>query len=99
MGEKPILILDEPTSQLDPMAESLIYSEFAEMSEGKTAVFITHRLGSTMITDRILVIADGHITQSGAHDDLMEQGGLYADMFNSQKQWYMNHEEGAETDE
>ena len=98
MGDKPILILDEPTSQLDPMAESLIYSEFAEMSEGKTAVFITHRLGSTMITDRILVIADGHITQSGSHADLMEQGGLYADMFNSQKQWYINHEEGAETD-
>ena len=91
MGDKPILILDEPTSQLDPMAESRIYSEFAEMSENKTAIFITHRLGSTMITDRIFVIADGHITQSGSHADLMEQGGLYADMFNSQKQWYVKN--------
>ncbi|MCL2056373.1 MAG: ABC transporter ATP-binding protein/permease [Oscillospiraceae bacterium] len=89
MGDKPILILDEPTSQLDPMAESRIYSEFAEMSEGKTAVFITHRLGSTMITDRIYVIADGRISQSGSHGELMEQGGLYMDMFSAQKQWYV----------
>jgi ATP-binding cassette subfamily B protein len=92
MGDKPILILDEPTSQLDPMAESRIYSEFAEMSDNKTAVFITHRLGSTVITDRIFVIADGRVTQSGSHNELMEQSGLYADMFNSQKQWYIKSE-------
>jgi len=88
MGDKPVLILDEPTSQLDPMAESQIYSEFAEISEGKTAVFITHRLGSTMITDRIFVISEGRVAQSGSHGQLIEQGGLYADMWNSQKQWY-----------
>jgi len=99
MGDKPILILDEPTSQLDPMAESRVYSEFAEMSENKTAVFITHRLGSTMITDRILVIAGGRITQSGSHADLMAQGGLYAEMFNSQKQWYVKNGEEAEASE
>ena len=96
MGDKPIIILDEPTSQLDPMAESRIYSEFAEMSENKTAIFITHRLGSTMITDKIFVIADGQISQSGSHIDLIEQGGLYADMFNSQKQWYVKNGEEAE---
>ena len=96
MGDKPILILDEPTSQLDPMAESRIYSEFAEMSENKTAIFVTHRLGSTMITDRIFVIADGQISQSGSHTDLMNQGGLYANMFNSQKQWYVKNGEEAE---
>jgi ATP-binding cassette subfamily B protein len=78
------------------MAESRIYSEFAEMSENKTAIFITHRLGSTMITDKIFVIADGHITQSGSHNELMERGGLYADMFNSQKQWYVKNGEEAE---
>jgi ATP-binding cassette subfamily B protein len=94
MGDKPILILDEPTSQLDPMAESRIYSEFAEMAAGKTALFITHRLGSTMITDRILVISEGKVTQSGSHDELMNSGGLYADMFNSQKQWYIRKETG-----
>jgi len=94
MGDKPIMILDEPTSQLDPMAESEIYSDFAEMSSGKTTVFITHRLGSTFITDRILVITDGKIAQSGTHDELMSDGGLYADMFNAQKQWYTHNDEG-----
>jgi ATP-binding cassette subfamily B protein len=98
MGDKPVLILDEPTSQLDPMAESRIYSDFAGMAAGRTAIFITHRLGSTMITDRILVISGGRVAQSGSHAELMEQGGLYADMFNSQKQWYQaspNQGEGA----
>lgn len=93
MGNKPILILDEPTSQLDPMAESRIYSEFAEISEGKTSIFITHRLGSTVITDQIFVIANGKVAQSGSHDELMAQGGLYADMFTSQRQWYVQNEE------
>ncbi|MCG8484530.1 MAG: ABC transporter ATP-binding protein/permease [Clostridia bacterium] len=96
MGNKPILILDEPTSQLDPMAESRIYSEFAEMAKNRTAIFITHRLASTVITDRIFVIANGRVTLSGSHDELMEQGGLYADMFNSQKQWYVKN--GGETE-
>ncbi|HHY12345.1 MAG TPA: ABC transporter ATP-binding protein [Firmicutes bacterium] len=89
MGNKPILLLDEPTSQLDPIAESQLYREFAEMAEGKTAIFITHRLASTMITDRILVIQDGVVTQEGTHRQLMEEGGLYANMFNAQKQWYV----------
>ena len=93
MGDKPILILDEPTSQLDPMAESEIYSDFAEMSAGKTAVFITHRLGSTLITDRILVITGGKVAQSGTHEELMASGGLYADMFNAQRQWYEKNRE------
>ena len=96
MGDKPILILDEPTSQLDPMAESRVYSEFAKMSDNKTAIFITHRLGSTVITDHIFVIAGGRVTQSGSHDELMTQGGLYADMFNSQKQWYVRNGEAAD---
>jgi ATP-binding cassette subfamily B protein len=95
MGDKPILILDEPTSQLDPMAESRIYSEFAEMSADKTAVFITHRLGSTMITDRILVISAGVVTESGSHADLTARGGLYAKMWDSQKQWYVKNTEEA----
>lgn len=90
MGDKPILLLDEPTSQLDPIAESELYKEFAEMAEGKTAVFITHRLASTMITDRILVIQDGVVSQEGTHEELMREGGLYADMFEAQRQWYVS---------
>jgi ATP-binding cassette subfamily B protein len=88
MGDKPVLLLDEPTSQLDPIAESQLYREFAEMANGKTAIFITHRLASTMITDRILVIQDGVVTQQGTHEQLMASGGLYAEMFEAQRHWY-----------
>ena len=88
MGNKPILLLDEPTSQLDPIAEAELYTEFAYMVENKTAIFITHRLGSTMITDRIFVIHDGKVTESGTHEELMQLGGIYFQMFNAQKQWY-----------
>jgi ATP-binding cassette subfamily B protein len=88
MGNKPVLLLDEPTSQLDPMAEAGLYNEFAGMAENKTALFITHRLGSTMITDRILVISGGKIEESGTHGELMRTGGMYSRMFNAQKQWY-----------
>jgi ATP-binding cassette, subfamily B, bacterial len=88
MGDKPVLLLDEPTSQLDPVAESQLYREFADMANGKTAIFITHRLASTMITDRILVIQHGVVSQEGAHEQLMATGGLYAEMFEAQKHWY-----------
>lgn len=88
MGDKPVLLLDEPTSQLDPIAESQLYREFAEMVNGKTAIFITHRLASTMITDRILVIRRGVVTEAGTHEQLMASGGLYAEMFDAQRHWY-----------
>ena len=96
MGDKPVLLLDEPTSQLDPMAEADLYGEFAGMAENKTALFITHRLGSTMITDRILVISGGRIEESGTHGELMQFGGIYAKMFNAQKKWYHKNENGEE---
>jgi ATP-binding cassette subfamily B protein len=97
MGGKPILLLDEPTSQLDPMAEASLYNEFAGMIENKTAIFVTHRLGSTMITDRIFVIHGGKIEEVGTHDELMQTDGIYSRMFNAQKQWYQkdNGEEAA----
>lgn len=88
LGDKPVLILDEPTSQLDPMAESKLYSEFAALTQGKTAIFITHRLASTMITDRILVLSNGRIAQEGTHGALMARDGLYAEMFEAQRKWY-----------
>ena len=88
MGDRPVLILDEPTSQLDPMAESELYSEFAKLAENKTSLFITHRLGSTRITDRILVISKGRVVDTGTHEELLERGGIYADMWKAQKQWY-----------
>jgi ATP-binding cassette subfamily B protein len=70
------------------MAEAGLYNEFAGMVENKTAIFITHRLGSTMITDRILVISEGRIKETGTHDELMETDGIYSKMWGAQKQWY-----------
>lgn len=95
MGSKSVLLLDEPTSQLDPMAEANLYNEFADMVGNKTAIFITHRLGSTMITDRIFVISDGKIEEIGTHDELMKIDGIYSKMFNAQKQWYKKDKEEA----
>jgi ATP-binding cassette subfamily B protein len=85
---KKILILDEPTSQIDPMAESEIFKEFASLAEGRTTVMISHRLGSTAITDRIIVLSGGKVEQEGSHEELLKSKGLYADMFELQKSWY-----------
>ena len=95
MGDKPVLLLDEPTSQLDPMAESRLYTEFHALAEGKTAIFITHRLASTMITDRILVLSGGKVTEEGTHEELMQIGGIYRAMFDAQRRWYEHEEEEA----
>ena len=92
LGDKKVLILDEPTSQLDPIAESKLYQDFAKLADGKTSLFITHRLGSTAICDSILVIAGGKIVQSGSHEELVAADGLYASMFNAQKHWYKSCE-------
>ncbi|MCI8566553.1 MAG: ABC transporter ATP-binding protein [Lachnospiraceae bacterium] len=93
MGDKPVLILDEPTGELDPMAESRLLSEFVELSKGKTAIFISHRLASVAVTDRILVVSGGKIVQSGSHSELLKQNGLYASMYAAQEQWYVRGEE------
>jgi len=83
-----ILILDEPTSNLDPIAEYEMFSNLREISEGKTTVFISHRLSSIKFCDRIFVIKGGIIAEDGTHEDLMAKDGLYADMFESQAKFY-----------
>ncbi|WP_273320758.1 ABC transporter ATP-binding protein [Vallitalea guaymasensis] len=88
MGNKPCILLDEPTSQLDPMAEAKLYEEFSNIIKDKTSIFITHRLASTKITDKIFVLKDGKIEEEGSHDELMAHMGIYYDMFNSQRSWY-----------
>ncbi len=93
-NNKPILILDEPTSKLDPMAESQMYSEFFEISKGKTTLFITHRLGSTVITDRTIVLSSGKIVENGTSDELIKLNGVFANMWNTQKQWYNKEQRG-----
>ena len=93
MGSKPVLLLDEPTSQLDPMAESRLYNEFHGLAKGKTSIFITHRLASTMITDKILVISGGVVAEEGSHNELMSRGGIYRTMFDAQRKWYTHADE------
>lgn len=84
----PILLLDEPTAALDPTAESEIYEAYAQMTEGKTAVFVSHRLASTRFSDRIVLITDGRIAECGTHEELLAAGKEYAKMFALQASYY-----------
>ena len=84
----PILLLDEPTAALDPLAENDIYLKYNEMTEGRTAVFISHRLASTRFCDRILFIEGGGIAEEGAHEELLRRGGRYAELFEVQSRYY-----------
>lgn len=91
-----IVVLDEPTSALDAIAEQQLYESFDEMIGQKSAVYISHRLASTQFCDRIAMFADGEMIESGSHKELMEKGGAYADMFNTQAQYYRQEKEQAE---
>ena len=84
----PILVLDEPTAALDPIAENDIYRKYNEMTAGKTSVFISHRLASTRFCDRILFIADGGIAEEGTHEELIAMNGAYANLFEVQSRYY-----------
>ena len=83
-----ILLLDEPTAALDPLAENDIYQKYKDMTAGKTSLFISHRLASTRFCDRIIFVADGHITEEGTHDQLLARGGAYAKLFEVQSRYY-----------
>ena len=84
----PILVLDEPTAALDPIAENDIYMRYNEMTAGKSSVFISHRLASTRFCDRILFLQDGVIAEEGTHEELIRQGGGYAKLFDVQARYY-----------
>ena len=83
-----ILVLDEPTAALDPLAENDLYLKYNEMTAGRTALFISHRLASTRFCDRILLIADGRIAEEGTHEELLKKGGMYAGLFEVQSRYY-----------
>ena len=86
--DAPILVLDEPTAALDPIAENQIYLQYQEMTQGKTSLFISHRLASTQFCDRILYLKDGRIAEEGTHHDLIALGGEYASLYEKQSCWY-----------
>jgi len=87
-----ILILDEPTAALDPIAENKLYLEYRSLTKGKTSVYISHRFASTRFCDRILLLSGGKITEEGTHDELMALGGEYAHMFGVQSKYYKEGE-------
>ncbi len=88
MREAEVLILDEPTAALDARAEFEVFQRFKELSQGKTAVLISHRFSSVRMADRILVLADGKVEAQGTHDELVAQEGRYAELFELQAAGY-----------
>lgn len=92
--DAPVLVLDEPTAALDPIAENEIYLQYRDMTEGKTSLFISHRLASTRFCDRILFLKDGKIAEEGTHSELIALGGEYAKLFEIQSCWYRDDYKG-----
>ena len=86
--DAPVVILDEPTAALDPIAESALYESFDQVISKKSAVYISHRLSSTRFCDKIVMIMEGTIKEYGIHEELMNKGGEYAKMFEVQAQYY-----------
>lgn len=99
-GNAGTVILDEPSSALDPIAENEMYENMMEASRGKTMIFISHRLSSAVSSDRIFLMEGGEVKESGSHAELMKLNGKYAEMFRIQAQNYTdNVNEGGVTDE
>ena len=86
--DAPFVIMDEPTSALDPVAEFEIYQRFDQMVEGKTSIYISHRMSSCRFCDNIIVFDEGKIIDQGSHDKLMSNKGLYSELWNAQAQYY-----------
>ncbi|GAB2769060.1 ABC transporter ATP-binding protein [Salinimicrobium soli] len=88
MKDAEVLILDEPTSALDARAETEAFDRFIKLTEGKTAVIISHRFSTVRIADRIMVLKDGAVLEIGTHEELMQNKKLYAELFNLQAAGY-----------
>ena len=87
--DSPVIVFDEPTAALDPIAEEEIYSNFNNITEDKTAIYISHRLSSCRFCDEITVFDNGEIVQKGTHDSLVkDEDGKYAQLWNAQAKYY-----------
>ncbi|MBQ9131728.1 MAG: ATP-binding cassette domain-containing protein, partial [Clostridia bacterium] len=88
-ADSDILILDEPTASLDPMAEQEIFNQFDCLRENKTTIFVSHRLSSATVADQIVVLENGQVVECGNHAELMAQGGKYFTLFSTQAKRYL----------
>ncbi len=86
--DAPVIVLDEPTAALDPIAEADLYNKYNDMTAGRSSVYISHRLASTRFCDRIILIGDHKILEEGTHEQLLKQGGKYAELFEVQSKYY-----------
>ncbi|MCL1986627.1 MAG: ABC transporter ATP-binding protein/permease [Firmicutes bacterium] len=91
----PILIMDEPTAALDPIAESRLYERYNELTRGRTSIYISHRLASTRFCDRIILLDKKGISEMGTHEELLAKGGKYAELFEIQSKYYRENLETA----
>lgn len=90
--EAPLVILDEPTAALDPIAENELYENFGKAMENRTAIYISHRLSSTRFCDRIILLEGGQIVEEGTHDSLIAREGRYSQLYEMQSQYYKEQE-------
>ena len=86
--DAPIVVLDEPTAALDPLAENNLYQKYSNLTDGRTSLYISHRLASTRFCNRILYLEKGTIVEEGSHDDLLKKDGRYAELFEIQSRYY-----------
>ena len=91
--QAPVIVLDEPTAALDPVSENRLYETYDEVMQGRTTVFISHRLASTRFCHRILLIGDGQIVEEGTHEALLAKKGRYYELFETQARYYREHPE------
>lgn len=84
----PIVVLDEPTAALDPLAEADMYQKYNQMTQGRSSVYISHRLASTRFCDRIILMSDGRLAEEGTHEELLARGGIYTELFETQSKYY-----------
>jgi ATP-binding cassette subfamily B protein len=86
--DRDFIVLDEPTSNLDPLAETEVFKKYIAMTEGKTVIMVTHRISVASLAERVVVFKDGEIVEDGSHDDLLSNNGEYARLYSTQAQWY-----------
>jgi len=84
-----LIVLDEPTAAIDPIEEANVFSTFKKLSDNKTSIFVTHRLGSTQIADKIIVMENGRIVEEGTNQELIDLKGKYFYLLESQAKWYV----------